>query len=668
MEYRPVPRIRKKSAAQHAADFSYPHPGAPQNGKNTRSIGFADIRYPGKNRYLWHKMDPRFRIYVLALTLLFLAAAARVFAAGPVAPPPDRFTPDSARITNHEASERNRRLYDSIESKTSRRAVPRALYNMLFVGSKRDTSASGRVTDEAELLRPYEGKTIGYITIERHQVFDENGSWLERSGNKLHALTHDRVIRRDLFFRSGDPFDPELAVRNKQLIRSRSYIADVDLRVLPDPEDSTRVNLVIVTRDSWTISADAALHSEGRTMVGLYDANIFGTGNRLKVMTNFDRTDFSYGGNMVEYEIPNVLGTFFTADCAAGRDFYNTTLDLRLQKEFLRPTDYEAGVTYSNIKEKIHMIELDSSELVKQRNFDLWGGYSHFFRGIESSLYVTGRYNNRRVSLRPPVTPELNPAFHDQDVMLFSTGLYREKFYSANMFYGFGVREYLATGYKAELTSGYSWGEFHDGIYLGLSYQAGAFQSIGYIMGNFSLGSYIDPDNGMWRRSAVDVDLRWFSNLLSVRRSRIRQFLSLNYTQGWNRGRGNDESIRFTTSNGLQMLDEYLIGTNRMVLNTETVFFTPYQPLGFRIALFGFADFGLIGYSSNIFRNDFVSTIGVGARLRNERLVFNTVQIQLGVALGKKGLLACDYFELSNYTRLEQYRYRPTRPEIVPFE
>ena len=52
MKYGPVPRIRKKSAAQHAADFSYPHPGAPQNGKNTRPIDFPDIRYPGKNRYL----------------------------------------------------------------------------------------------------------------------------------------------------------------------------------------------------------------------------------------------------------------------------------------------------------------------------------------------------------------------------------------------------------------------------------------------------------------------------------------------------------------------------------------------------------------------------------------------------------------------------------------
>ena len=31
---------------------------------------------------------------------------------------------------------------------------------------------------------------------------------------------------------------------------------------------------------------------------------------------------------------------------------------------------------------------------------------------------------------------------------------------------------------------------------------------------------------------------------------------------------------------GLQALKEYIIGTNRMILNTETVVFTPYQPLG----------------------------------------------------------------------------------------
>lgn len=55
-------------------------------------------------------------------------------------------------------------------------------------------------------------------------------------------------------------------------------------------------------------------------------------------------------------------------------------------------------------------------------------------------------------------------------------------------------------------------------------------------------------------------------------------------------------------------------------------------------------------------------------RLRNERLIFNTIQIRLGLAFGKNGLVDCDYFRVSNSTRLEQYRYRPTRPEIVEFK
>ena len=57
-----------------------------------------------------------------------------------------------------------------------------------------------------------------------------------------------------------------------------------------------------------------------------------------------------------------------------------------------------------------------------------------------------------------------------------------------------------------------------------------------------------------------------------------------------------------------------------------------------------------------------------GVRLRNERLVFNTIQIRLGIAFGKPGLVESEYFRLSNATRLEQWRYRPTRPEIVTFE
>ncbi|MCM1150726.1 MAG: hypothetical protein NC209_01925 [Alistipes sp.] len=605
------------------------------------------------------------------LCICFLAAATaltllRASAAGPGTYSPDRFPEDSLARA---AAARNDRLYDSIRQKTSRHAVPRLLYRWLFVRPRHDTTQNGRVLDESRELARYEGKTIGEIRIERDRVFDPDGNWFERTGNKVHALTRERVIRRDLLFRPGDRFDPRLLVRNKQLLRSRNYISKVAIDVRPDTLDTTRVDLVIRTRDSWTITVDGAARSEGRTMVALVDANILGTGNLLKLKTNFSRKDFSYGGNAVEYEIPNVLGTFYTAEFAAGRDFYDSALDLKLSKEFLRPTDYEAGVRYSNLKFKQYMIERDTSLLVKERNLDLWGGYSHLLRPIGSSLFLTARYNYRRFLRRPDgVTATHHPALHDHDLLLFGAGLYREKFYTANMIYGFGSDEYLATGYKAEIVSGHAWGEFNDEIYLGLSYETGGFRSIGYIMGGAAFGGYIDRRTGAWNRNAVDIDLRWFSNLFLLRRSRMRQFLMLNYTQGWNRGTGNDESIRFTHRDGLQALDERALGTNRMVLDTETVVFTPWQPLGFRIAFFGFADFGLIGYAPNPFRNDFFASLGGGIRIKNERLIFNTIQIRLGVAFGKNGLAGSEYFRLSNSTRLEQYRYRPSQPEVIGFE
>ena len=604
----------------------------------------------------------RIFLFVLCVALPFCG----MFAAGPRLHVPEQLPHDSL---SQRSDERNRRLYDSIRSKSSRRAVPRLLYRMFFIRPVPDTTANGRILDESRLLAPFEGKTIGRIVIERRPVFRSDGNWLQRTGNKTHALTRERVVRRDLLFRSGDRFDAQLVVRNKQLLRSRPYISDVDIDVRPDPLDSALVDLIIRTRDRWTITLDGAWRSEGRTMVAVADANILGTGNLLRLETNFSRKDFSYGGNVVGYEIPNLLGTFYTAEFTAGRDFYNSTLDMQLRKEFLRPTDYEVGLTYSDLKFKQYMIEQDTSLLVKERNWNAWGGYSRLLRPISSSLYFTARYNRRRFLLRPgPVTPDNHPALHDHDLLLFGTGLYRERFLTANMIYGFGTNEYLATGYKAEVVGGYSWGEFNDAIYLGMSYRTGGFCSVGYIMGGVTLGSYIDRHSGMLNRSVADVDLRWFSDLFMYRRSRIRQFLMLNYTQGWNRGTGNNESILFTRSNGLQALKERVLGTTRMVLNTETVVFTPWQPLGFRIAFFAFADCGLLGYSPNVFKNDFFVSLGGGLRIKNERLIFSTIQIRLGVAFGKNGLADSEYFRLSNSTRFEQYRYLPARPEIVGFE
>ncbi len=232
-----------------------------------------------------------------------------------------------------QAEQRNQRLYDSIRSKTTRRAVPRLLYRMLFVNPVLDTTANGRVLDESRQFERYSGRRIGEVVIAQDPVFTPDGNWLERTGNKLHVMTRERVLRRDLLFEPGDTIAPELLVRNLQLLRSRAYISDATMELTPDSLlDSTRVVVTLRSRDSWTISADAALHGEGRTMIGLSDANIFGSGNRLSVATNFSRNDFGYGGNVVSYDIPNFLGSFYKANFSAGRDFYNSELRIGVGK------------------------------------------------------------------------------------------------------------------------------------------------------------------------------------------------------------------------------------------------------------------------------------------------------------------------------------------------
>jgi hypothetical protein len=71
-------------------------------------------------------------------------------------------------------------------------------------------------------------------------------------------------------------------------------------------------------------------------------------------------------------------------------------------------------------------------------------------------------------------------------------------------------------------------------------------------------------------------------------------------------------------------------GTQKIVSNYEVDFFTPYKPLGFRLVGIVSADFALIGTQSNPLTNSrLFSGYGIGVRLRNEQLIFNTFELSV---------------------------------------
>lgn len=615
----------------------------------------------------------RSKVYRVLWLLLLVAAVHTAYADDPprAQQSPTRFAPNRPGTRDSLDTvliNRNEWLYDSIRAKASRRKSTRALYHTLFRRPRRDSLLQGQIMDARKALDPYVGREIASISIERRHPFDVDGNWWERTANKLHTLTREGIIHRDLLFGVGDRFDADLMMRNLQLLQSRRYIADADLVVRPDSVDSMRLHLVILTRDSWTIDVDASVHSGGKSSLGLSESNFLGRGHEIRLETNLNYRNFDYGGNLLEYRIPNVLSSFYEFAFAAGKNFDRSRFNLLLKKDFLKLTDYEFGIEYLRNKDEHRFPDRDTVELVNSRRFDLWGGYSHYLPRLATSLYLSGRYRYDSFLMRPEDTaPEQHPALHDGHLLLANVGLYRERFYATSMIYGYGKREYLSSGFRSELTAGYRWGEYDDALYLGLSHTMGGFLSIGYLMGRAELGGHL-LGNDRWSRAALDVELRWFSNLLRSRRTRIRQFAGLCYTQGWNRQSGADEWLEFTKQCGPRVLNEQLLGTNRLVLNAETVYFTPYAPLGFKLAIYNFLDAGLLGYDNNIFRNDPWCAVGVGVRLRNERLVFRTIQIQLGIAFGRHGWADSRWFRLSSEQDLQQFRYTPQRPDLLLYK
>lgn len=553
------------------------------------------------------------------------------------------------------------------EKKTGR--FSRLLYQTISV-TPRDKEAEMRAAKaDQEYFEQFAGKKIGDIRIVRENVFNPHSKvWGERKTNAMHRITQESKIRRDLFIKPGDRFDPLLVTNIRQLIRSRSYIADANIRVIPATPDSSVVDLIVTTRDRWTIGIDLNSQSDGNTYFELYDDNILGWGNKLSVKTYFNWKNWSYGGNLFEYENPNILGSFVEGRIIAGKGFNYSDYGAEFKKEFIRPSDYTLGGYGYYRREPIDIDPLDSTINTSLAKWGVWGGKSFYIKNLKSSFFITAHYNTVLHRERPEVSQSLNPYFHNENLVLFNTGFYKEQFRTSSLIYGYGVNEDIPYGYQFSLTGGPSWGEFGNRWYLGGKFSAGNFTSFGYLRWSFALGSYLNNRDGRFYRTALVSNLNWFSNLMGKGRYRVRQFIDVNLTRGWNRMDGYRESFGFEDNAELRGLGEEIYGNNRLVVNSETVVFTPWHLYQFRFALYGFADLGILGYNGNLFKNGFYSTIGIGVRIKNEHLIFRTINIRLGFAVGRTGLLNANYFHINTEDKRQPIRYRPQKATVTDYE
>jgi hypothetical protein len=127
------------------------------------------------------------------------------------------------------------------------------------------------------------------------------GSWL----GSLRRTTESAVVRRQLLFAPGERVDTARVAESLRRLRDQRIYADVTLGVLRC--DSTgAVDLVVTTRDAWTLRPIARIVPPNAFSIGLEDRNLLGTA-RVVTITS-DETSRGHGGGATLAD-PFLFGT-----------------------------------------------------------------------------------------------------------------------------------------------------------------------------------------------------------------------------------------------------------------------------------------------------------------------------------------------------------------------
>jgi hypothetical protein len=122
------------------------------------------------------------------------------------------------------------------------------------------------------------------IELQRRDIFDpEERSWYARVANALHIQTRPHIIRRELLFEAGEPYDSARVAESERNLRSLGVFRRVKI-------DSVRTDsgliMRVLTKDGWSTKADWRFRSAGGDVeftIGLIEANLLGTASSAAV-------------------------------------------------------------------------------------------------------------------------------------------------------------------------------------------------------------------------------------------------------------------------------------------------------------------------------------------------------------------------------------------------
>lgn len=116
------------------------------------------------------------------------------------------------------------------------------------------------------------------IVIRRQSVFDSTDTgWFAHLSNSLHVTTREPMIRRELLFRVGQPYDSARTAESERNLRALGVFRSVEIDSIAA---DSGVLMRVTTHDGWTTRPEFSFRSTGGSVVytiGLFEDNLLGT-------------------------------------------------------------------------------------------------------------------------------------------------------------------------------------------------------------------------------------------------------------------------------------------------------------------------------------------------------------------------------------------------------
>lgn len=567
----------------------------------------------------------------------------------------------------------SRVFYDSLKVRAERRKITSLLYDMIIVNPVPAGTARAKLRNTS-VHEPYAGRVIRRTEIIRLNAFGTNidnpsvndPSKPEKLLNSSYTKTKKLILNKYLLFREGDTISPLSLADNERLLRELPFIDDARITIVP--ADSNLVDIAVTIREQYPYGAEVRLDDVRCGQIRFYDRNLAGLAHELALTMPYDFHEYKYPGFGIKYSVRNIARSFSNLDLEYSDGLGTTFMGGIYSRDFVTSeTKYAWSVSYklTNTSE-----DLDTMQLPVPLRFtweDYWAARAFMIdRNSVSRLILSGRYIHNNVFRKPEIDDFSYYRLQNYQLVTGSLAISSQRFINTSLIYSYGRTEDIPYGYMVEVLGGREKNEFKWRSYAGLKVSYGnIFTGIGYIYGGAGFSTFYNQ--GGTEQGMLNASLRYFTPLMQAGRSKVRTFVNIYYTRGFNRY--TDESLYLRNSALVRgFRNDSISGGTRLAASFEPVLFINKSAIGFRFAVFAFADYAILvregffggGYYS-------VPALGAGIRIRNDQLVMNTLQIRLAWYPNAPPYSHKSWIVADGMSRLKPPGFEPDPPGVTPF-